>query len=252
MHQQITQDTYFGVVWKNDSADLVVNENQWWRDMYPNLFFDDWLWANMIWGAEWLHWVDWNKVNDPVLINLFHIGILDWMGPNNHLHQATQAIQQLTAMHIRTFPCILKLENWVRKWHRTYWSFTNHFLQVDNSEWEWRALWLQIIKVDSKNESNHKEFQMVTYTIKEVIVGNNQKFTADYKWTHDWIDWYCSNNSLLKKQVKELEGTIHPVVLISFWIVFREDLRILRKLSLGFFNPPKGGENLSPEWLIIL
>ena len=51
---QITQDTYFSVVWKNDLTDPVINENWWWRDMYLNLFFDDQLWANMIQGAEWL------------------------------------------------------------------------------------------------------------------------------------------------------------------------------------------------------
>ena len=44
---------------------------------------------------------------------------------------------------------------------------------------------MQVIKVDSENELNWKEFQMVTNTIEEVIVGNNHKFATDYKWTHD-------------------------------------------------------------------
>ena len=34
----------------------------------------------------------------------------------------------------------------------------------------------------------------------------------------------------------------YTVVLISFWIVFREDLWILRKLSLGFLIHQRGGE----------
>ena len=38
---QITQDTYFGVVWKNDMTNPMINENWWWRDIYLNLFFDD-------------------------------------------------------------------------------------------------------------------------------------------------------------------------------------------------------------------
>ena len=78
-------------------------------------YFDDWLWANMIQGAEWLWKVDWTHINDPVLLSLFQMGVLDWTGPNDHLHQATQAIWHSTAMHFCTFPHIMKLEHRVGK-----------------------------------------------------------------------------------------------------------------------------------------
>ena len=45
--------------------------SQWWWDIYPNLFFDNQLWANMIQGAEWLQQVDQTQINDPVLLSLF-------------------------------------------------------------------------------------------------------------------------------------------------------------------------------------
>ena len=51
--------------------------------------------------------IGWSKVNDLALLNLFYMGILDWMGPNNHLHQATQAIRHSTALHLQTFSCIM-------------------------------------------------------------------------------------------------------------------------------------------------
>ena len=68
----------------------------------------------MIQGVEWLWRVDCSKVNNLVLINLFCMGILDWMGPNDHLHQVTQAIQHSTALHLGTFSCIMTLGHRVR------------------------------------------------------------------------------------------------------------------------------------------
>ena len=95
--------------------DEVMAHNRWWWDIYLNLFFDDQLWANMIRGAEWLQQVDQTWINDPVLLSLLQMGILDWTGPNNQLHQATQAIQHLTAMHLCILPRIMKLESRVRE-----------------------------------------------------------------------------------------------------------------------------------------
>ena len=46
----------------------------------------------MVCGVEWLQWVDQTWINDLVFLSLFHMGVLDWTGPNNHMHQATQAI----------------------------------------------------------------------------------------------------------------------------------------------------------------
>ena len=69
----------------------------------------------MIWGAEWLHVVDWTKINNPALLSLLWMGVLDWKAPNDRLHQATQAIWHGTAMALHFLPRILKLESRVRK-----------------------------------------------------------------------------------------------------------------------------------------
>ena len=66
-------------------------------------------------GAKWLQVVDWTKINDPALLSLLRMGILDWKAPNDHLHQATQAIRHGTAMVLRFLPRILKLESQVRE-----------------------------------------------------------------------------------------------------------------------------------------
>ena len=69
----------------------------------------------MIQGAEWLHVVNWMKINDASLLSLLHMGVLDWKAPNNRLHQATQAIRHGTAIVLRLLPRIMKLESQVRR-----------------------------------------------------------------------------------------------------------------------------------------
>ena len=88
--------------------------HQWWNDVFLNLFFDDRLWAHMIRGAEWLRMVDRKKINDLLLL-LLCIGVLDWKTPNDHLHQATQAIRHGTAIALHFLPRIMKLESQVRR-----------------------------------------------------------------------------------------------------------------------------------------
>ena len=56
---------------------------------------------------------------------------------------------------------------------------------MDNAKREWRALQSQVMKVNGENKANHKEFQVVTNTIEEVIVSNNHKFAKDYKVMQD-------------------------------------------------------------------
>ena len=69
----------------------------------------------MICGAKWLHVIDQTKVNDPSLLSLLHMGVLDWKAPNDCLHQATQVIRHGTAIMLRFLPRIMKLESQVRK-----------------------------------------------------------------------------------------------------------------------------------------
>ena len=93
----------------------MATHHRWWNDVFPNLFFDDWLWAHMIRGAEWLRVVDRSKINDPSLLSLLHMGVLNWKAPNNHLHQATQVIRHGTAHALCFLPRIMKLESRVRR-----------------------------------------------------------------------------------------------------------------------------------------
>ena len=69
----------------------------------------------MIRGAKWLRMVDRRKINDPSLLSLLRMGVLDWSAPNNCLHQATQAIWHGTAIALQFLPRILKLESRVRR-----------------------------------------------------------------------------------------------------------------------------------------
>ena len=89
--------------------------HRWWNDVFPNLYFDDRLWAHMICGAEWLRVVDQTKINDASLLLLLRMGVLDWKAPNNRLHQAMQAIRHGTAIALRLLPRIMKLESRVRR-----------------------------------------------------------------------------------------------------------------------------------------
>ena len=98
-----------------EGEDAEVAHQQWWCDVYPNLFFNDRLWAHMIQGAKWLRHMDQTKINNLALLSLLQMGVLDWKAPNDCLHQATQAIRHGTAMALRFLPRILNLESQVRE-----------------------------------------------------------------------------------------------------------------------------------------
>ena len=69
----------------------------------------------MIHGAEWLCVVNRTKINDPSLLLLLRMGVLDWKAPNNRLHQASQVVQHGTTIALRFLPRIMKLESQVRR-----------------------------------------------------------------------------------------------------------------------------------------
>ena len=110
---QITQDTFHGI--RKEGEDEMAAHHHWWNDVFPNLFFDDRLWAHMIRGAEWLRVVDRPKINNASLLSLLRMGVLDWKAPNHRLYQATQAIRHGTTIALRLLPRILKLESRVRR-----------------------------------------------------------------------------------------------------------------------------------------
>ena len=59
--------------------------------------------------------VDRTKINDPSLLLLLQMGVLDWKGTNDCLHQATQVVQHRTAIALRFLPRIMKLKSQVRE-----------------------------------------------------------------------------------------------------------------------------------------
>ena len=69
----------------------------------------------MIQGAKWLRMVNRTKINDPSLLSLLRMGVLDWKAPNDCLHQATQVIQHGTTIVLQFLPRIMKLESRVRE-----------------------------------------------------------------------------------------------------------------------------------------
>ena len=59
--------------------------------------------------------VDQTKINDPALLSLLQMGVLDWKAPNDCLHQATQVIWHGTTVALCFLPRILRLESRVRE-----------------------------------------------------------------------------------------------------------------------------------------
>jgi len=84
-------------------------EARWRRDEFRELHNDDALWAYAI-RAHF----EWEAVRrsetDPVLLRLLHMGIHDWTGSDDRLHQATQAMRHSTAMATRLLSRIRTLE----------------------------------------------------------------------------------------------------------------------------------------------
>ena len=75
---------------------------------------------------------------------------------------------------------------------------------MDDTERECRTLHLQVIRINAENKGNHMETMMVTNHIEEAILGNNCKFTEDYKAIHACINCKAQDHTHLKKQIQEL------------------------------------------------
>ena len=52
-------------------------------------------------------------LNDPTLLHLFHMGLFDWEGEDNHLHQTMQAMRHSTLLAGRIFDRLLKTQEQV-------------------------------------------------------------------------------------------------------------------------------------------
>ena len=94
--------------------DAFVIEERRRRDCFLELQTDDCLWANMIQASYDLKLMDWEKVNDSILMDLLKAGVYNWEKPNDRLHQSTQAIWHSTAIHMRMLAKHMQLEDKVR------------------------------------------------------------------------------------------------------------------------------------------
>ena len=59
------------------------DEGRWLQDAMPKLHKMDALWAYCIRGAAWFHCLNRQQVNDPVLVHLLEMGLIDGHPPDN-------------------------------------------------------------------------------------------------------------------------------------------------------------------------
>ena len=80
----------------------------WERDMVNDLHNNDALW---LWAAKSTHiFLEWRTkgIMDPVLHQLFAMGLFDWMGEDTHLNQTTPTMHHATVMGISLFCWIIE------------------------------------------------------------------------------------------------------------------------------------------------
>ena len=80
----------------------------WERDMANDLHNDDALW---LWAVKAAHvFMEWRTkgIVDPVLYRLFNIGLFDWTGEDDRLHQTTPAMRHATVVGIHLFRRIIE------------------------------------------------------------------------------------------------------------------------------------------------
>ena len=80
-------------------GEACFDEGHWVQDAMPELHKMDVLWAYCIRGAAWFHRLNHQQVNDPVLICLLEMGLVDGHPPDNKFNfsdcYATIATSQL-------------------------------------------------------------------------------------------------------------------------------------------------------------
>jgi len=75
--------------------------------------YDDRLWGYVIHGSEFWRNRDRDAWRDPVLSQLFKMGIFDWEGEDKLMHQAKQAVQVGTATSVRIWMRVLEIQEQV-------------------------------------------------------------------------------------------------------------------------------------------
>ena len=97
----------------DESLDAMACHQRWYWDSFQELHNDDALWAmNMRMSFAF---ADWRLMllNDPTLLHLFRMGLFDWEGEDNRLHQTTQAMRHLTLLAGQIFERLLKTQEQV-------------------------------------------------------------------------------------------------------------------------------------------
>ena len=88
------------------------DEGRWLQDAMPELHKMDVLWAYCIHGAAWFHRLNHQQVNDPVLICLLEMGLVNGHPPDNKFNFSDHYAAIATS---RLLDCLLVLEKQVRE-----------------------------------------------------------------------------------------------------------------------------------------
>ena len=88
------------------------DEGCWLQNAMPELHKMDALWAYRIHGAAWFHHLNHQQVNDPVLVHLLEMGLVDGHPPDNKFSSSNHYAAIATS---RLLDCLLVLEKQVRE-----------------------------------------------------------------------------------------------------------------------------------------
>ena len=80
------------------------DEGRWLQDAMPELHKMDALWAYCISGAAWFHRLNRQQVNDPVLVRLLEMGLVDGHPPDNKFNFSNRYATIATS---RLLDCLL-------------------------------------------------------------------------------------------------------------------------------------------------
>jgi len=94
-------------------------------DTLSECHLDDRLWGYTIRGSEFWRNQDRDAWRDPVLSQLFKMGIFDWEGEDKLMHQAKQAVRVGTATSLRIWMRVLEIQERVGPAVVERWLFHN-------------------------------------------------------------------------------------------------------------------------------
>ena len=106
---QIEQQMSYGEVLPGEAH---FDKGCWLQDAMPELHRQDTLWAYCIWGAAWFQRLSHQQVNDPVLIRLLEMGLVNGYAPDNKYNFADHYAAIATS---RLLDRLLVLEKQVRR-----------------------------------------------------------------------------------------------------------------------------------------